>query len=60
MCTWVTNVEIIRGQYQWNNSIGGYIAGHQFTTNVNLLNKDDSPRPAMTWLQNYIKENPRN
>lgn len=38
----------------------GYIAGHQFTANVNLLNEDDSPRPAMKWLQNYIKENPRN
>lgn len=37
----------------------GYIANHQFTANVNLLNEDDSPRPAMTWLQNYIEENPR-
>ncbi len=38
----------------------GYIANHQFTANVNLLNEDNSPRPAMIWLQNYVEENPRN
>jgi GH35 family endo-1,4-beta-xylanase len=38
----------------------GYIAKHQFTANVNLLHEDNSPRPAMIWLQNYVEENPRN
>lgn len=38
----------------------GYIANQQFIRNANLLNEDDSPRPAMTWLQNYLEENPRN
>lgn len=37
----------------------GYIAGHQFTPNVHLLNEDGSPRPAMVWLQNYLEKNPK-
>lgn len=37
----------------------GYVEGQQFAQNVHLLNNDDSPRPAMTWLQNYLEEHPR-
>lgn len=37
----------------------GYIAGHQFKPYVHLLHEDDSPRPAMVWLQEYMRDNPR-
>ena len=38
----------------------GYIEGQQFTSNVYLLRKDGTQRPAMAWMLNYIQENPRN
>lgn len=37
----------------------GYVENQQFTQNVYLLNEDDSPRPALTWLQTYLEDHPR-
>jgi len=37
----------------------GYIANQQFISGANLLNDDGTPRPAMVWLQDYLRDNPR-
>jgi arabinoxylan arabinofuranohydrolase len=37
----------------------GYIAQAQFVSGANLLNEDNTPRPAFEWLQNYVKAHPK-
>ncbi len=48
----------------WNDSsvVGvtywGYLVGATWKTGSGLLNTNGTPRPALTWLENYVKNNP--
>lgn len=37
----------------------GYLYGKSWTTGTWLLSTDGTPRPAMNWLMDYLKQNPK-
>ena len=48
----------------WNHpkvvgiTLWGYVVGRTWRTNTGLLKSDGTERPALTWLKNYVKNNP--
>lgn len=40
-------------------TIWGYVVLKTWVEGSGLVHQDGTPRPAMTWLMNYIRENPR-
>ncbi|TYQ12695.1 UNVERIFIED_CONTAM: GH35 family endo-1,4-beta-xylanase [Acetivibrio alkalicellulosi] len=39
-------------------SLWGYIEGQTWINNTHLLNRNGTPRPALTWLMDYVRANP--
>lgn len=40
-------------------TIWGYVVNRTWITGSGLIQDNGTPRPAMTWLMNYIKQNPK-
>ncbi len=40
-------------------TIWGYVVNRTWITGSGLIQENGTPRPAMTWLMNYIKQNPK-
>ncbi len=40
-------------------TIWGYVVGRTWIEGSGLIQDNGTPRPAMTWLMNYIKQNPK-
>jgi GH35 family endo-1,4-beta-xylanase len=41
-------------------TLWGYVVGKTWVSGTGLIQDDGSPRPAMTWLMDYIKTHPKN
>lgn len=41
-------------------TLWGYVFGKTWVTGTGLIQDDGTPRPAMTWLMDYIKTHPKN
>lgn len=40
-------------------TVWGYVVNRTWITGSGLIQENGTPRPAMTWLMNYIKQNPK-